>query len=83
MPVSGGGLPEKPHGGIPRGVFALKEPAPDASALEEVRTDFKRHFTEPRWPDEWVVLPDLPATPLGKIDRKALAALAGPGEARA
>ncbi|MFP5213077.1 MAG: class I adenylate-forming enzyme family protein [Acidobacteriota bacterium] len=71
------GIPDKLHG---QGVCAFVEfwdSAAQVPAPEELQAFLSTRLAARKMPDHWVIIEKLPATPYGKVDRKALKQLAG------
>ena len=65
------------------GVAVVVPLVPDRPpTLDELRAFVAADLADYKAPDRLVVLPELPLTAIGKVDRKALAALAAPTGAR-
>jgi hypothetical protein len=66
-----------PAGGKSLAAFWVGEPGAEDLRAEDLRARLRGRLPEAMVPSVWVPLPELPLTRNGKVDRRALAALAG------
>jgi amino acid adenylation domain-containing protein len=78
VPFSGGAGGEGGAGTVRLAAYLVLEPGAPEPTVEALRAGLAETLPEYMVPAAFAVVPELPATPNGKVDRKALAAL-GPG----